>query len=485
MSRPPTESLVVVGGGVTGLTAALAALDHGVARVRVVETDARPGGKIRSSTFAGLDGIDEGPDAFLTRVPDAVALCRDLGLDASFVHPTAATAAVWYPTGGIRRRGPLHPIPGGTVLGVPAEVLPFARSGLLTWRGKARAALEPILPRTSVDHDELGTYVRRRVGGEVHERLVDALVGSIYASDTDRASLRSIPQLAGLAASERSLLLGARRARRRMLATSGPSDPTAPPAPIFAAPRDGMGALVRSLVHAVVERGGEVVTGTRVVDIEPAGARWRLVTEPTSVEPANREDPSDDVWDQVVVTAPARAVAPVLASAAPESSRLLATLDHADVIMVTLAVPAPDWPDRLRGRSGYLVPKPVQRYVTAASFASQKWAHWRPADGSEILRVSLGRDGVPVDHMDDDAALSVVLDELSGHLGTSVTPTEVRVTRWIGAFPQYRPHHDRWVTSVRAGLPAGLHVAGASYDGIGIPACVRSARTTVDGVVAT
>jgi protoporphyrinogen/coproporphyrinogen III oxidase len=158
--------------------------------------------------------------------------------------------------------------------------------------------------------------------------------------------------------------------------------------------------------------------------------------------------------------------------------QLLRQAETADVIMVTLHVGAEQWPGHLRGLSGYLVPKPVQRWVTAASFASQKWAHWRPPSGGEILRVSLGRDGTAVMHLDDAQVLQVVLDDLERHLGVRFDPREVRLTRWAGAFAQYRPHHAAWVDQVEATLPAGVHVTGAGFRGIGIPACVRSATST-------
>ncbi len=154
---------------------------------------------------------------------------------------------------------------------------------------------------------------------------------------------------------------------------------------------------------------------------------------------------------------------------------MLGRAETADVIMVTLHVAADQWPDRLRGLSGYLVPKPDQRWVTAASFASQKWGHWRPPAGGEILRVSLGRDGLAVMHLDDDEVVRVVLDDLEHHLGVRFAPGEIRITRWPDAFAQYRPHHATWVDDVEAALPPGLFVTGAGYRGIGIPACVRSA----------
>ena len=142
--------------------------------------------------------------------------------------------------------------------------------------------------------------------------------------------------------------------------------------------------------------------------------------------------------------------------------------------MVTLHVAADQWPERLRALSGYLVPKPAQRSVTAASFGSQKWAHWRPPGGGEILRVSLGRDGVEVLHLSDDEVLDAVLADLSLHLGVAFDPLEVRITRWPGAFAQYRPHHASWVDSIEGTLPPGVFLTGAGFRGIGIPACVRS-----------
>src|SRR5215218_4885450 len=203
--RRAVTRVVVVGGGITGLTAAYelaGLLPDAVVELR--EADERLGGKLRTSPFAGLPAVDEGADAFLGRVPHATALAGAVGLGAELTSPTAATAAVWYEG--------LHPIPEGLLLGVPADMVRLARSGLLTWRGKARAALEPLRPRTDAD-DSIGALVRARFGDEVHERLVDALVGSIYAADTDRFSLAMVPQLAALAGRGRSLLLSARAAR--------------------------------------------------------------------------------------------------------------------------------------------------------------------------------------------------------------------------------------------------------------------------------
>jgi oxygen-dependent protoporphyrinogen oxidase len=166
------------------------------------------------------------------------------------------------------------------------------------------------------------------------------------------------------------------------------------------------------------------------------------------------------------------------------ASELLASWDHASVALITMAIPAHQWPSHLTG-SGYLVPKPDQRWVTAASFGSNKWAHWRPADGSMILRVSLGRDGLDVMRFDDDHLINLALADMKLHLGVDLTPTYIRMSRWQESFPQYRPHHFAKLAEIEHSLSVsapGLVFAGGSYRGIGIPACVQQARIAGESV---
>jgi oxygen-dependent protoporphyrinogen oxidase len=448
--------VLVVGGGIAGLAAAVALADEPGVEVELWESAPRLGGKIATSPFAGVDAVDEGGDAFLVRQPHAMALARAVGLgDDAMTAPTPASATVWHDG--------LHRLPAGIVLGVPTDVKAFAASGLLSWRGKARAGLEPFLPRTDAD-DSIGRLVRGRFGDEVHERLVDALVGSIYAADTDRFSLAAVPQLAELAKQHRSLLLGARASKQKM----PPPPAGSRPAPVFGAPLAGIGALVDAAARYVTERGGVLRTGRAATSVSADGAGWCV---------------DDERYDAVVCASPAAATARLLAAAAPEAARGLAAVEYADVIMVRLAVPGPAWPERLAGLSGYLVPKGEQRTVTAASFASQKWAHWRPADGSQIVRISMGRDGLPVDHLDDAEALQRAVDEFGTHIGADVQPTATSLTRWTAAFPQYRPHHFERVATIERGLPAGIALAGASYRGIGIPACVADGQRAATAVL--
>jgi oxygen-dependent protoporphyrinogen oxidase len=190
----------------------------------------------------------------------------------------------------------------------------------------------------------------------------------------------------------------------------------------------------------------------------------------------------DEVFDGVVLACPARAAAGLLATVEPSAASTLGKIPTAGVALVTLALPAGGWPAQLRGLSGYLVPKPQQRLVTAVSFASQKWAHLSSTD-HVILRISLGRDGLSAVHLSDDELLVDVLDELRLHLQFEALPVAVRISRWPDAFPQYRPHHGTTIAAVERSLPPGVALAGASYHGIGIPACIRSGQQAAAAVL--
>ena len=455
MSRE--RRVVVIGAGVTGLTAAFSILADAnePTQVTVLEASPRTGGLITTSPFAGLPAVDEAADAVLTRVPWAVQLFSDLGLGGALTSPTGVGAYVWH--------NGLHTIPGDILMGVPAKARAFATSSLFSPLGKARAALEPLLPRFPHD-DSIGRLVRRRFGREIHERLVDPLVGSIYAADTDEFSLEAVPQINALA-NQRSLLVAAAAARKV----------PAQPGPVFVAPLRGMGSIVETLRARAESLGAEIMTGAAVTSVERTHDGYMVMTDAAALP-----------CESVVVASPARRSASFLRTLDATVADHLADWDHASVVMVTMTVPASQWRSEWTG-SGYLVPKPDQRWVTAASFGSNKWAHWAPADGSKVLRVSLGRDGLDVMHHDDATLLNLTLADLKHHLGTDFTPGEVRLTRWTESFPQYRPHHFSRLARIEAALQQsapGVFLAGASYRGIGVPACIQQGRAAASDVLA-
>lgn len=433
------KRVVVIGAGVTGLAAAYRLKDH--ADVTVLEASDRIGGKALGTEFAGRPIVDAGADMFLSRVPWALDLCAELGIDGDLVSPATSKAYVWW-------NDRLHDIPSGLMLGVPTGISGLARSGLLSTRGKVRAAVEPLLPRRD-SADCVGQLIRSRFGNEVAERLVDPLLGGINAGDCDRLSLAaSAPQIAA-ATSARSLLLALRR-----------QQPKTPTGPAFFAPRGG----IATIPVALADRLTDVRLSTPVLALERDGAQIRVVFADGQI-----------TADHVILTVPAFAAAPLLKPIAPESEQVLATIPFASVAMVTLDVRRTDLTCPLDG-AGVLVPKPVQRELTAVSFASIKWPHLA-RDGSVLLRASLGRIGNDaVVAQTDDELLATTLAELERVIGYRGSPDAVRIVRWERSFPQYTPGHLTRVAEIRRSLATaapGVTVAGASFDGIGIPACVR------------
>ena len=454
--------VVIVGAGITGLAAAHHLLQQPhPPRVTIVEGADRIGGIIQASPFAGLDSVDESADAFLTRTPSAMELCAAVGLDNHLTSPAANHAYIW--------NNKMHAIPAGTVLGVPGSHKAIWNTKLLTTSGKLRASVEPLLPRAiGRSTDSLGAAMRSRCGNEVLERLVDPLVGSIYAADTDNFSVQGMPQVAELLAQPTSLMRAARNAMQKR--TSG--------GPVFATPMSGMSTLTRAVCDRIVEAGARVILSSTVRSIEPQGRSYVVHLETESLQA-----------DAVILASPARHTAALVKQISSETAMHLQKFEHASVIMIALTISRSQWPQHLTG-TGYLVPKPVQTGVTAVSFGSNKWAHWKTASDEMILRVSLGRDGAPMHHLDDKALLEVALRDLRLHLGFDATPTNMRFTRWIESFPQYRPGHASRVDALDKQLhesAPGIVLAGASYRGIGIPACIndgqRAATRTLNELI--
>jgi oxygen-dependent protoporphyrinogen oxidase len=441
---------VVVGAGITGLAAARALALEGA---HVTILDPEPvGGKLRTTPFDG-GALDEAADAFLARVPEGVALCRDLGIDGDLVSPAERHAYVY--TGGALRR-----LPQGQVLGVPTDLEELAGSGIVSRAGLERARRDLVTPLVAPDGDPtIGAVVRDRLGDEVAERLVDPLVGGINAGLTDELSLAAtVPQLDAAVRSGAPSLIEACQAQR----AANPD----PDAPVFFAPSGGLGALVDALVADLAERGAEV-RDLAAASVEPGeGGRWRVVDSQGGVLAA----------DAVVLATPAGAAAQLVGAAAPQAGARLAGIRYASVALVALAV-ARDAIDRELDGSGYLVPRVEGHLVlTACSWVSAKWPHLH-GDGTVWLRASVGRDGdTRALDVDDDTLRAAVQSDLALTMALRGPVQEVRLTRWYGSFPQYRPGHLERVDAIDADLAArapGLAVAGAALRGLGIPACIR------------
>ncbi len=454
--------VAVVGGGIAGLAAARqAALDGH--RVTLIEADSRTGGKLALGAVAGVP-VDLGAESILARRPEGTALAEQVGLADEIVHP-ANTAA------GVLSRGELHPLPGGQLMGVPGDLRALAASGILNAAALARVRADRLLPRTPAETDvSVGEYVARRLGREVVDRLVEPLLGGVYAGHADRLSLfATIPQLAPLAGSGGSLTNGVRDllARSRENGAGGP---------VFAGIRGGVGRLPGAVDRDARRRGAEVRTGVSVSSLIKTADGWRLALSDGGALDA----------DAVVLAVPAYAAARLLSGHAPTAAEQLGAIEYASMAIVTFAFPAAGiGPDGLPG-SGFLVPPVDGLAIKAATFSSAKWPWLAHSAGNlVILRTSLGRHGEDKDlERDDEDLVKAALDDLSGAIGLSATPVETHVQRWYEALPQYAVGHLDRVARARAALPEGIAVAGAAYDGIGIPACIASAHKAVAALTA-
>ena len=471
--------MVVIGGGIAGLAAAWQ-LCEGKAppRILVLEASERLGGKILTGSLAGTT-LELGPDAFLARVPFGVELCRELVLRDELVSPAAGHAYLW-------SRGRLRRLPEGLVLGVPSDLGAVARSGAVRPAALARAALDLVLPATRVGGDRsVGEIVRARFGRGIQEWLVDPLVGGIHAGRGELLSAAATaPQLDAAARSGRSLLRAlraqaatAQAAAANVTGAAGGGAAGAAPPPVFLTHPAGLSHVVGTLADRLAGGGVEIRTGTGVTGLSRSSRGWTLTLDQGGGAPL--------VADAVIVATPASAAAALLGPVCPEAAAELGRIEHSSVAVVSLAYRAEAVPGPLDG-TGFLVPRPQGRLMTAATWMSAKWPHVS-APGRVFIRASAGRHrDERAMNLSDTELVGALHAELAEAMGLRQPPEESLVTRWAGAFPQYAVGHLERVDGIEAavaGVP-GLAVAGGAYRGVGIPACILSGRRAADLVTA-
>ncbi len=474
--------VVVVGGGISGLAVAWR-VHQGLARrgrtspVLVLEQSPRTGGVLRRGWLSGGPAalrlkVDLGAESLLARRPEALDLISELGLQEDLVHPRTSRAAIW-------SRGALHPMPPGTQMGVPSDVRTLG--GLLTDEEVALAAGERgrAMARLGPDDDlDVAALVAGRLGAAVVDRLVDPLLGGVYAGRADRLSVRATLPSLWPAARDGTSLLDA-------VAVALPAAGTAQ-GPVFAGLRGGVGRLAEVLEHRLRDAGVPIATRACVQQLRPApggGSGWQVLLGPAGQGPTIEAR-------AVVLAVPAPSAGRLLSTVETSAAAELAGIEVASMALVTVLLP----PGTLDGAgaaaelSGVLVPAVEGRVVKAMTFSSRKW-QWvhEAAGGHDVLRMSVGRAGDPGDlRRSDEDLVRASVDDAAHLLGCRLPVLGSLVTRWGGGLPQYEPGHLALVDRVQSavGSHAGLAVAGSAWGGVGVPACLATADAAAERVLA-
>jgi protoporphyrinogen/coproporphyrinogen III oxidase len=477
--------VVIVGGGIAGLAAAFFLRDEPV-RVTVLEGSPRLGGKLSVSEVAGV-AVDEGAEALLVTRSEGTSLIAEVGLAGDRVEPGTTSSAIW-------TLGALHALPRRQFMGVPSDLAELARSGVVSGEGAARARKDLELPRTARESDvPVADYVGARFGAEVVDRLVDPLLGGVYAGRSSDLSFdATMPTLAAASRRFRSLADAAGSLLPPVPAPPGAQDRaqagTRSGGSVFTTLAGGLGLLPAFLAK---QSDAEVRTTsmTRALAWAPGAVRgWRL-----TVGSAAAEELIDA--DAVILAVPARPAARLLAGVPGASAAVtaLGEISYASMAIVTFAYPRSAFPGpglAALGWSGYLVPAVDGRAVKAVTFSTVKWPHLADAtapgaEPMEIVRCSVGRMGEEalLQRADEDLA-ALAAAELAAAIGVRGAPVASRVTRWGGALPQYTVGHLDRVARIRAAVATqpGLAVCGAAYDGVGVPACIATARAAASQV---
>ena len=457
--------VIIVGGGISGLASAFRLTRQAPhLKIALLEASGRLGGKIKTERVGDFV-LEAGADSFLSRKPRGVQLCSEMGVDGELIgrlplpHPNSNRA--W-----VKRHGELHPLPEGLTGLIPTNLDALQTTTLLSAEGKARIAEEPNKPAGDFSVDEsVGSFISGRLGREAYENIVEPLMSGIYAADGDQMSILStFPQLRAVVQKHGSLIGG----------LSGVAAPTIDPdaLPPFVSFVDGMDSLTDHMIDQLNDV--DIHINTSVEAIGHKTGDWSLLT-------------SDGPFSSraLILTTPANVNIKLLAGVDRELATTMGEIPYAGTVLVNVGVNVTDV--ELPEGYGYVIPRAEQRNVLACTWTSEKWPNRAP-EGKRLIRVYIGRYGEDdVCAMADHALIEIARKELIDTLGL---PTDAKqlfmIHRWPNGLPQYTLGHQERLQTIDASVArlSGFAVAGASYRGVGIPDCIKSADAAVDKILA-
>lgn len=459
VDRP--DHLVIIGGGIAGLSTAWYLQQAGI-RCTILEGSNRWGGKVYTEQVDGFGDtpfiLEMGADAFLTRKPWALELAQELGLSERIQPVNAANSRTF-----VLRRGKPVPLPDGLQLLVPTRLLPFLRSPLISPFGKCRALADLFIPPRRSDGDEtLASFIQRRLGAEMLDRVAAPMLAGVYNGDPEALSMRAtFPQFPALERQYGSLIRGQQVAQQQRTSTDKPA---------FISFKTGAHELINALV---TQLSGDLRLNTPVTRIERiADGGYRLKTSDGMIEAG-----------ALILATPAHVTAKLLREIAPEAAKHLAAIPYTGIGTAYVGFRREDVPHSLNG-FGLVIPASEHRQIDGVTFTSSKWSDRAP-DDHVLLRVFFGGTRTSQTlQLDDNDLLAVIRAELQSIFGITAPPLFHRIYRWEDAYPQYNLGHLEHVAAAEAALPPGIFITGSAYRGVGVPDCVRQGRETAQAAIA-
>lgn len=506
------DSLVIIGGGISGLSSAFYLLRQAEARgrqahVTIIDPAARLGGKINTLKRDGFV-IERGPDSFLARKQPMIDLARELGIEQELTGTNPEAKKTY-----ILHRGKLHAMPPGLVLGVPTEIAPFAKTSLLTWGGKLRALMDFVLPARKETGDEsLGGFLERRLGTEVMERIAEPLLAGIYAGDLRSLSLQATFPQFGEAERKRGSLIRGMRANKRAAANTAAAPSSLPGAAgksVFLTFKGGLSSIVDALDEAlsgverklgvkavqIIDRANAQIAGPGAEKgeavIEYDAAQGREVTKAREAVQKHEAGSRYEVLlsdggkidaDGIIITTPAYDASELLG--AHINTDALDAVRYVSVANVVMAFDKAALGLQFDG-SGFVVPRSEGMTITACTWTSAKWLHTSPGD-KVLLRCYVGRSGdEAIVDLPDDQITEAVRHDIREVMGITAEPLFTEITRLHRSMPQYPVGHLGNIAAMRKELEAklpGVWVTGAAFDGVGLPDCIRQGKEAAERV---
>ncbi len=465
-----TTRIIVIGGGISGLAAAhrlveLSREKHLGLEIILLEASQRLGGCIRTERVDDFL-VEAGPDSLISEKPWALKLCERLGLTSRLMSTNSARQSVF-----VVHRGGLVPLPEGFLLMAPTRLWPLVLTPLFSWRGKLRMALEPLLPRGRGEGDEsLASFVRRRFGQEVLERVAQPLIGGIYAADPENLSLAvTMPRFLEMERTQGSVVLAMRREQKRR----GSRPQSGARWSLFISLAGGMQELVDTIAARLPESAVQLGATVSSLAHDEATKSWTVTT--------NREERIEA--QGVILATPAYAAAEVVSAVAPDLAQELKAIPYTSTATVSLAYREANLSGDFDG-FGLVAPAVESRKILACTFSSMKYSGRAP-QGFVLMRAFVGGAVQPYLYEQDDQQMEAnVREELAALLDIRAKPLFCRINRHPRSMPQYHVGHLEKVRRIEHHLDKlpGLQLAGNAYRGVGTADCVHSGEDAADNV---